>query len=196
MPRKSSQPPSDDAEQLGLNLGNDLSTQPEAKVEKSKKSSAYKKHPGRIERVQARNLLENAIAAQNGNDECIADATIAISKTAFGVTPRTLYEIVGGKPGDRDMLPQEMQTKLIVHELTIAPRLDAETILGEDQEDINNQILHVVKNQSQETERFLKRHNLYQGLAGKYRIAQAIEHSKFSERSATLPDTAEEELLD
>jgi hypothetical protein len=194
MPRKSSQPP-DDAEQLGLNLGSELSAKPEAKIEKSKKSS-HKKQPGRIERVQARNLLETAIVAQNGNDECIADATIAISKTAFGVTPRKLYEIVGGKPGDRDTLPQEMQTKLIVHELTIAPRLDAEAIVGEDQEDINNQILHVVQRQSKETEQFLKQHNLYQGLVGKYRIAQAIEQSKLSESKTPSPNVMGEESLD
>jgi len=195
MQKKSSNPsPDDDSQQLGLELGGDLqSSAPEPKPEKAKKVAAYKQSRGRLERVAARDWLEAAIAAQNGDDECHRNCTGEITRTAFGVTPRRLYKLVGGTPGDRDTLPVEMQNKLMVHELTIAPQIDSKTIIGESQTDINNQILYVVSTQAQETEQFLKRGNLYQGLVEKYRITEAIATSQ-SQSEPDPPESAPAEI--
>lgn len=188
--RKPSQPP-DDSQQLGLELGGDLqASPPTAKPEKAKKVAAYKKHPGRLERVVARDWLESSIASQNGDDECYRNCSSEISRTAFGFTPRQFYKLVGGKPGDRDTLSVEMQNKLMVHELTISPRLDGEPIVGESQSDINNQIFYIVRRQSQETEQFLKERNLYQGLVEKHRVADASRQTQAT-NSAPLPPPSE-----
>ncbi|MGG6267107.1 hypothetical protein ACQ4M3_13150 [Leptolyngbya sp. AN03gr2] len=188
MPKKAAQPSSDDSQQLGLELGGDLqSTASVSKPQKAKKVAAYKQHPGRLERVRSRDWLESAIAAQNGDDECYRNCTNEITRIAFGVTPRRLYKLVGGKPGDRDTLPVEMQNKLILHELTIAPRLDLESIVGEDQADINGQILYVVRDQSQQTEQLLQRNSLYQNLVEKYRTAETLPAGNSNQESKSPP---------
>lgn len=178
MPKKSSKPssPDDDSQQLGLELGGDLqSSPPTPSPEKAKKVAAYKQRRGRLERVAARDWFEAAIAAQNGDEDCYSDCTGEITRIAFGVTPRKLYKIVGGTPGNRDTLPIPMQNKLMFHELAAAPQLENATITGETQAEINFQIVQIVGDQAEDTEEFLRSCNLYQGLVEKHRVDPTSE---------------------
>ena len=92
-----------------------------------------------------------------GNGDVYQDAAIAQTDELFGCSVRELYQATGGKRNDRSTLPQPAQEAYMVNESLTANELERliGTIGGEDQEEVNNAIVGVVRQQSKRTRKWL-----------------------------------------
>ena len=94
----------------------------------------------------------------NGGDEQVYPEVInQETLELFDCDVKDLYEQTGGKPGYRDTLPQPAQEAYMVNESLSANELERlhGTIGGESQEEVNNQIKAVVREQSKQTRKWL-----------------------------------------
>lgn len=94
----------------------------------------------------------------NGGDEQVyPEAINAETIELFDCDVKDLYEQTGGKPGYRDTLPQPAQEAYMVNESLSANELERHigTIGGDSQEEVNDQIKAVVREQSKQTRRWL-----------------------------------------
>ena len=94
----------------------------------------------------------------NGGDEQVYPEAINTETIElFDCDVKDLYEQTGGKPGYRDTLPQPAQEAYMVNESLSANELERHigTLGGESQEEVNNQIKAVVRQQSKQTRKWL-----------------------------------------
>ncbi len=98
-----------------------------------------------------------SIKDNGGNDEVYQDAIEAETDELFGCTVRELYQSTGGKRNRRDTLPQPAQEAYMVNESLSANELERMhgTIGGESQEEVNAQIVGLVRQQSKRTRKWL-----------------------------------------
>jgi hypothetical protein len=162
-PNDSNQQPTDEASQLPLDLGALISAEPAEKPTRSRKKDSALKSPGRIERVTSRDEFESAIRALGGDDQAISFATGAIYRVAFNMTAAQLYRRHSAPSNNRDFLPLVVQRIIQVHELINAEMLRNHTLPPrlEEQSDINNHIVVIVRKQTQQTEVFLATFKLF-----------------------------------
>ncbi|MBE9068603.1 hypothetical protein IQ260_18310 [Leptolyngbya cf. ectocarpi LEGE 11479] len=94
----------------------------------------------------------------NGGDQtAYRESIVEETKELFDCDVDELYIQTGGKRGRRDTLPQPAQEAYMVNESISANELERHigTIGGDSQEEVNDQIKAVVRNQSKQTRRWL-----------------------------------------
>lgn len=98
-----------------------------------------------------------AIQENGGNDEAYQDAIQAETDELFGCTVQDLYQSTGGKRNRRDTLPQPAQEAYMVNESLSANELERQigTIGGESQEEVNDKISGIVREQAKQTRKWL-----------------------------------------
>ena len=95
--------------------------------------------------------------ANGGDSECYKQAVITETSELFDCTVRQLYAETGGKRYRRETLPLEVQQAYMLNETLSAYELERMegTIGGENQEEVNDKINAVVKQQSKKTRGWL-----------------------------------------
>lgn len=98
-----------------------------------------------------------AIKANGGDEDAYPEAIGAETEELFGCDVEDLYHQTGGKPGRRDTLPAPAQEAYMVNESLSANELERQegTIGGESQEEVNDKITGVVREQSKQTRKWL-----------------------------------------
>ena len=97
----------------------------------------------------------SSIQASGGDQTCYRDSVVAETEELFDCSVTELYESTGGKINNRRTLPQYAQEAYMANESFAAHRLNATDFEPGDQDDINQQIVDVVRNQSRQTRRWL-----------------------------------------
>ncbi|MEM9485299.1 MAG: hypothetical protein AAGA83_16630 [Cyanobacteria bacterium P01_F01_bin.116] len=99
----------------------------------------------------------DTIQANGGDRRCYAKAVTTETEELFDCTVRELYQATGGKINRRDTLPHEAQQAYMVNESLSAYELERMegTIGGEDQDEVNDRINAVVREQSKQTRKWL-----------------------------------------
>lgn len=107
----------------------------------------------RVDGVTAYRRFTDTIKANGGDGECYKQAVITETAELFDCTVRQLYEGTGGKRFKRDTLPHEVQQAYMANETLTAYELERMegTIGGESQEEVNERINAVVKEESKKT---------------------------------------------
>lgn len=98
-----------------------------------------------------------AIKANGGNDEAYPQVIGAETEELFDCDVQDLYQQTGAKLGRRDTLPQPAQEAYMVNESLSANELERQegTIGGDSQEEVNDKITGVVREQSKQTRKWL-----------------------------------------
>ena len=99
----------------------------------------------------------DTIKANGGDDEAYMQAVVTETNELFGCTVAELYKGTGSKPNRRETLPHEAQQAYMVNETLSAYELERMegTIGGEDQDEVNDRINAVVREQSKQTRKWL-----------------------------------------
>ena len=99
----------------------------------------------------------DSIKANGGDGECYKQAVVTETAELFDCTVRQLYQETGGKRFKRDTLPHEVQQAYMANETFAAYELERMegTIGGESQEEVNQRINSVVKEESKKTRKRL-----------------------------------------
>ena len=87
----------------------------------------------------------------------IRNATNAMYNEMFDTTADGLYKQHGGKKGDRNTLPRDVQEDIIVGEIVSRRKVDRHDVQSSDQEGVNDELTDVVRDASQETRSWLGR---------------------------------------
>lgn len=148
MPRKKQ--PADDSEQQELDLGISLPPSPSSRPAKSSRQSSS----GRIERVDSRAGFTKALNDKGADSEGISEATDALYQEGFGKRTRELYETYGVKPGNRDVLPEEVQDQVMLHEIINKHRVKRHDVEATTQDDVNDELTDVVADQTRKNRGF------------------------------------------
>ncbi|WP_250565060.1 hypothetical protein [Adonisia turfae] len=111
----------------------------------------------RVDGAIVNRRFNKAIKDNGGAGKVYRDAVIEETRELFGCDVLELYESVGGKRSDRSTLPQPAQEAYMVNESITANELERYigTIGGEDQAEVNERIIGVVRQQSQQTRKWL-----------------------------------------
>ena len=98
-----------------------------------------------------------SIMDNGGASDVYPDAIAAETDELFGCNVEELYRGTGGKPGRRDTLPQPAQEAYMVNESITANELERliGTIGGETQEEVNDRIVGVTRQQAKQTRKWL-----------------------------------------
>lgn len=145
MPRKRQQ--SDDSQEQQLDLGIFPQLSPQQPVKKQIETL-------RTQRVDTRQAFTKALVNKRADGEGVSAATDAMYKEAFGKNTRELYETHGGKKGNRDTLPEEVQEQLIVHEILNKQRVSKHDVKGNSQDEVNDELTDVVAEQTRQNKGF------------------------------------------
>ena len=99
----------------------------------------------------------DTIKANGGDEEAYVRAVVTETNELFGCTVADLYKETGSKPNRRETLPHEVQQAYMVNETLSAYELERMegTIGGESQDEVNDQINAVVREQSKQTRQWL-----------------------------------------
>ena len=99
----------------------------------------------------------DAIQDNGGDEDAYKQAVITETDELFGCGVRELYKATGGKPNRRETLPHEVQQAYIANETLSTYELERlrGTIGGESQDEVNDKIDAVVREQSRKTRRYL-----------------------------------------
>lgn len=97
------------------------------------------------------------IKDNGGGPQCYRNAVVEETKELFDCSVPELYKMTGGKLRDRSTLPQAAQEAYMVNESLSANELERMhgTIGGETQEEVDAQIIGVVREQSKQTRKWL-----------------------------------------
>ena len=111
----------------------------------------------RVDGATVNRRFTKTIKDNGGGPQSYKKAIRAETKELFGCTVRELYEQTGGKFRDRSTLPQPAQEAYMVNESLAANELERHigTIGGETQEEVDEQIIGVVRDQSKRTRKWL-----------------------------------------
>ena len=111
----------------------------------------------RVDGAIVNRRFNKAIKDNGGDGDVYSDAVITETEELFGCTLGELYQKTGGKRRDRSTLPQPAQEAYMVNESITANELERYigTIGGEDQAEVNERIIGVVRQQSQQTRKWL-----------------------------------------
>ncbi|MEO0759711.1 MAG: hypothetical protein AAFY78_22880 [Cyanobacteria bacterium J06648_16] len=98
-----------------------------------------------------------AIKDNGGDEEAYQQAVVVETQELFGCNLDTLYRETGGKRRRRDTLPQPAQEAYMVNESLTANELERSVggLSGETQQEVNGQIVGIVREQSKKTKRWL-----------------------------------------
>ena len=101
--------------------------------------------------------FSEAIDDNGGDKDAYRDAVEAETYELFDCTVRELYQGTGGKRNRRDTLPQPAQEAYMVNESLSANQLECQvgSLGGESQEEVNDQITGIVRQQAQQTRKWL-----------------------------------------
>ena len=107
----------------------------------------------RVDGATVNRRFTQTIKDNGGGPQSYKKAIRAETQELFGCTVRELYEQTGGKFRDRSTLPQPAQEAYMVNEALAAYELERYigTIGGETQEEVDDQIIGLVKQQSKQT---------------------------------------------
>lgn len=110
----------------------------------------------RIDGAIVYRCFTDSIKSSGGTGGVYADAVVAETEELFDCSVEDLYSATGGTINRRHTLPREAQRAYIVNESLTAWELDRlnESING-DNDEINDQIVDVVRDQSRQTRRWL-----------------------------------------
>lgn len=111
----------------------------------------------RIDSAVVLRRFTKSIKDNGGDQSAYRDSIIAETRELFDCEVDELYEQTGGKPGRRDTLPQPAQEAYMVNESLSANELERMhgTIGGESQDEVNDQIKAVVREQAKQTRKWL-----------------------------------------
>lgn len=111
----------------------------------------------RFDGAMAFRRFTDTIKANGGDDEAYRQAVITETEELFDCEVRELYRLTGGKPNKRHTLPHEVQQAYMVNETLSAYELERMegTIGGESQQEVNDRIDAVVREQSKQTRKRL-----------------------------------------
>ncbi len=99
----------------------------------------------------------DTIKANGGDKDCYVNAVVTETQELFDCSVRELYQATGGKINRRETLPHEAQQAYMVNETLSAYELERMegTIGGENQQEVNDKIEAVVREQSRQTRKHL-----------------------------------------
>ena len=99
----------------------------------------------------------DSIRSNGGDGQVYQEAIVEETRELFDCRVSELYEGTGGKRNDRSTLPQAAQEAYMVNESLSANELERliGTIGGESQDEVNDQIKAVVREQSKQTRKWL-----------------------------------------
>ena len=111
----------------------------------------------RVDGATVNRRFTKTIKDNGGGPQSYKKAIRAETKELFGCTVRELYEQTGGKFRDRSTLPQPAQEAYMVNESLSANELERMhgTIGGESQDEVDERIIGVVREQSKQTRKWL-----------------------------------------
>lgn len=98
-----------------------------------------------------------SIKDNGGDREAYSKSIVAETKELFGCEVNELYEGTGARQGRRETLPQPAQEAYMVNESLSANELECSvgSLSGETQEEVNDQITGIVREQSKQTRKWL-----------------------------------------
>lgn len=98
-----------------------------------------------------------AIQRNGGDQDAYRDSVMAETEELFDCSVQELYRATGAKRNRRDTLPQPAQEAYMVNESLSANELERQegSIGGETQEEVNDKITGVVRDQSKQTRKWL-----------------------------------------
>ena len=122
--------------------------------EQSQKLAPQRK---RVDGATVFRRFTDTIQANGGDEEAYVRAVVTETNELFGCTVGELYKETGGKQNRRETLPHEVQQAYMVNETLSAYELERMegSIGGESQDEVNDQINAVVREQSKQTRRWL-----------------------------------------
>ena len=111
----------------------------------------------RVDGATVNRRFNKAIKDNGGGPQSYRNAVVTETKILFDCQVEELYQETGGKKGDRSTLPAPAQEAYMVNESVAANELERQvgTIGGEDQEEVDGQILAVVRETSKQTRKLL-----------------------------------------
>ena len=111
----------------------------------------------RVDGVTIFRRFTDSIKANGGDGECYKQAVVTETAELFDCTVRQLYEETEGKRFNRDTLPHEVQQAYMANETFAAHELERMegSIGGESQQEVNERINAVVKEESKKTRKRL-----------------------------------------
>ena len=121
---------------------------------KSQKLAPQRK---RVDGATVFRKLTDTIKANGGDKDCYSKVVVTETNELFGCSVRELYKATGGKMNRRETLPDEAQQAYIANEVLSAFELERMegSIGGEDQDEVNDKITAVVREQSKQTRKWL-----------------------------------------
>lgn len=111
----------------------------------------------RVDGAIVNRRFTKAIKDNGGRGEVFRRAIGVETDELFDCSVADLYKETGGKPGRRDTLPQPAQEAYMVNESLTANELERMigTIGGEDQEEVNDRIVGLTREQAKQTRKWL-----------------------------------------
>jgi hypothetical protein len=111
----------------------------------------------RSQRVETRQAFSKSLHDKGADGEGIGQATDIMYRTAFGKSTGELYQAHGGRRGDRDSLPREVQEEITVHEILNKRRVEQHEVQSSEQRQINDELSDVVEDQTRQNKSFFGR---------------------------------------
>lgn len=107
----------------------------------------------RVDGAIVNRRFNKAIKDNGGAENVYRDAVVAETAELFGCTVNELYQATGGTKNNRASLPQPAQEAYMVNESLTATELERMigTIGGEDQDEVNDRIVGVVRDEAKKT---------------------------------------------
>jgi hypothetical protein len=130
-------------EQLSL-LSSDSESEDDVEVSSKGRASKGGSKGDRVDGASVRKDFTKAIQEKGGDGRGQAKATEAMSQGLFGCRTKQVYEVTGGKSGDRSTLPPEVQKAYLVGE-TVATHAIRDKDYAGSQEEINDGIAETVE---------------------------------------------------
>lgn len=111
----------------------------------------------RTDGVKVFKRFTKSIKQNGGDQQAYQDSIVAETQELFDCEVDDLYRETGGTPNKRHTLPQPVQEAYMVNESISANELDRYegTIGGETQDEVNQKITSVVREQAKETRKWL-----------------------------------------
>ena len=111
----------------------------------------------RVDGAIVNRRFNKAIKDNGGAGDVYRDSAIAQTQELFDCDVDELYRETGGKRNDRSTLPQPAQEAYMVNESLTANELERMigTIGGEDQDEVNDRIVGLTREQAKQTRKWL-----------------------------------------
>ena len=128
-----------------------------SQLDLSGNSQALTPRRKRVDGAIVNRRFNGAIKSNGGAGDVYRDSASAETQELFDCDVFDLYKATGGKMNERSTLPQPAQEAYMVNESLTANELErlVGTLGGEDQDEVNDAIVGVVRQQSKNTRRWL-----------------------------------------